>query len=613
MPYYQNPEKIPTLLEALNNTNVDQLKSLLSLLPVSDIPKRKAELVDATYRALQGDTLGKLWTELDELQQAAISEVVYSDSSQFEGQRFKAKYGKLPNFGILGDYYKKGNPTKLRLFFYHYDIIPEDIQKKLKAFVPPPKEDQIETLTELPPSIPLRWKEFEDESHKYSTKVEEIPLEVRLMEKTAGQDLQAVLRLIQGGKVSVSDKTRHPSKGTLNQITKVLNGGDFYEDKPKEERDPWEDEIGSIRGFSLALIVQVAGFAELSGKKLTLTKGGERALTAPIEKSLQTAWKKWLKTTFLDEFRRINQIKGQTGKGKRGFTALSGRRSAIVSVLEECPVNSWIEVDEFFRYIQATGQEFEVSRYREHLYICEAGYGYLYDLASWDILEERYTLCFLFEYAATLGLIDVAYVHPQGIRTDYRSLWGADDYDFLSRYDGLLYFRITPLGAYFLGITDTYDPPTIEVKSVLKVLPNLEIVATENSLTTAEQLFLEQYTEKVSDLVWQLDSKLLLDAVAKGHQLQDLKTFLHASSSKSLPDTVIQFLDDLDQRSRSLTDLGTARLIKCADRALAVLIANDSRTKKYCFLAGEDMLVIPMATETKFRNGLKKVGYSLPL
>ena len=111
MPYYQNPEKIPTLLEALNNTNVDQLKSLLSLLPVTDIPKRKAELVAATYRALQGDTLGKLWTELDELQQAAISEVVYSNSSQFEGQQFKAKYGKLPNFDILGEYYKKGYPT----------------------------------------------------------------------------------------------------------------------------------------------------------------------------------------------------------------------------------------------------------------------------------------------------------------------------------------------------------------------------------------------------------------------------------------------------------------------------------------------------------------------
>ncbi len=239
MPYYQNPEKIPTLLEALNNTNVDQLKSLLSLLPVSDIPKRKAELVDATYRALQGDTLGKLWTELDELQQAAISEVVYSDSSQFEGQQFKAKYGKLPNFGILGDYYKKGNPTKLRLFFYHYDIIPEDIQKKLKAFVPPPKEDQIETLTELPPNIPLRWKEFDDESHEYSTKVEEIPLEVRLMEKTAGQDLQAVLRLIQAVKVSVSDKTRHPSKGLFRNKFGLRyptdNGGDGRNQLKKAE------------------------------------------------------------------------------------------------------------------------------------------------------------------------------------------------------------------------------------------------------------------------------------------------------------------------------------------------------------------------------------------
>ena len=94
-------------------------------------------------------------------------------------------------------------------------------------------------MTELPPNIPLRWKEFDDESHEYSTKVEEIPLEVRLMEKTAGQDLQAVLRLIQAGKVSVSDKTRHPSKGLFRNKFGLRyptdNGGDGRNQLKKAE------------------------------------------------------------------------------------------------------------------------------------------------------------------------------------------------------------------------------------------------------------------------------------------------------------------------------------------------------------------------------------------
>ncbi|MGH3674919.1 MAG: hypothetical protein ACRDU5_04125, partial [Mycobacterium sp.] len=48
----------------------------------------------------------------------------------------------------------------------------------------------------------------------------------------------------------------------------------------------------------------------------------------------------------------------------------------------------------------------------------------------------------LFEYAATLGLIDVTYTDPADARDDFRDNWGADDLDYLSRYDGLRAIRI---------------------------------------------------------------------------------------------------------------------------------------------------------------------------
>ena len=66
---------------------------------------------------------------------------------------------------------------------------------------------------------------------------------------------------------------------------------------------------------------------------------------------------------------------------------------------------------------------------------------------AWNALEGRYALCVLFEYAATLGVIDVAYASPRGARDDYRELWGADRYDSLSRYDGLAAIRVNDLGA----------------------------------------------------------------------------------------------------------------------------------------------------------------------
>jgi len=71
-------------------------------------------------------------------------------------------------------------------------------------------------------------------------------------------------------------------------------------------------------------------------------------------------------------------------------------------------------------------------------------------------VEGRYALCVLFEYAATLGLIDVAYADPRGARDDYRALWGGDELSCLSRYDGLSALRVNELGAAVL-----HDPGTL--------------------------------------------------------------------------------------------------------------------------------------------------------
>jgi hypothetical protein len=97
---------------------------------------------------------------------------------------------------------------------------------------------------------------------------------------------------------------------------------------------------------------------------------------------------------------------------------------------------------------------------RWRLYLVDSYHGSLgyAGREAWAVVEGRYALCVLFEYAATLGLIDVGYVDPGGARDDYRSLWGADHYAFLSRYDGLSYLRVNELGTAIL-----HDPGVLPV------------------------------------------------------------------------------------------------------------------------------------------------------
>jgi hypothetical protein len=270
-----------------------------------------------------------------------------------------------------------------------------------------------------------------------------------------------------------------------------------------------------------------------------------------------------------------------------------------------------VAVDEFVRFMRATDQDVTVSNNPWNLYIGHPEYGALGYAGFAPVVDLRYVLALLLEYAATLGLIDVALVPPAEARRDYGDLWGTDDLPFLSRYDGLRCLRLTPLGAFCLGATPTYAPAPIEARPVLRVLPNLEIAAIGPEVTPADRLALDAYAVAVSDHVWRLDPAKLVAVVDAGRPMEEIREFLTARSADALPDTVLQLLTDIAARSELVQDRGLARLIECAEPVLAALIANDTRTRKHCLLAGERHLVVPADAETAFRRGLRELGYVL--
>ena len=615
MPYSNEPPRYATLNQALQNSTADWLKRIAAPLSDEKPPTRKADVIAFIERQLAGDKLRAIWQRLDKTQQAAVAEAVHGSEPIYRADQFAAKYGELPDWGIREKYWSGiKKPSLLGVFFFD-NIMPQDIRDRLAVFVPKPPKTELRTVDEPPETVAQSFHVWTAGSNHASIITEDIPLTRFDTEHAAMQDLQAVLQLIDTGKLAVSDKTRLPGKAAIKTISALLFNGDFYDNSPPPSQHlPCKDEIGPIRAFAWPLLVQAGGLAALNGKTLALTNAGRKALGEPPEKVLCALWNKWQKTTLLDELSRIDCIKGQGGKGKRGLTAVKGRRQAIQTALKSCEPERWIAVNDFFRYMIASGIEFEITRNLWTLYIADPNYGNLGDAGvnDWIILQARYVLCLLFEYAATLGLIDVAFILPHSARNDYVDLWGADNLDFLSRYDGLLYFRLTPLGAYCLGLRDSYQPSMPVTRARLRVLPNLDVVVAGRALSPADELLLNSFMRRKSDAVWHLDRDSLLAAVENGRDLTILRDFLAASSDDLLPGNVEQFLDDIAQRTRQLQDKGMARLIECADPALAALLANDSRTKRYCLLAGERHLAVFADDETRFRSALRKLGYSLP-
>ncbi len=604
---YEGPEdRIATVGDALIAINVPGLNQLAALVCSDRLPTRKAELVAlVSTRLAHDDVLRDTWERLDDIQQAAVAEVVHGHGPRFEHDRFLAKYGRSPDWGTLDNYPRRSTgPTALRLFFFGGRTMPDDLRDRLRAFVPAPADAVLATLDGLPAAIERRWTVLDPAVGKRREEAEEVPLEVRETERAAMQDLETVLRLVESGKLAVSDKTRRPTAATIRLMADALAEGDFYAQQ--------DDGVGPIKAFAWPMLVQAGGLAELRGTRLALTKAGVKALGAEAASVIALTWRRWLGTRILDELARVEAIRGQTGNGKRGLTAPAGRRDAIADALAECPPGRWVASDELFRHMRAAGHRFEVTRNAWTLYICEAGYGSLgYDGCGWKILEVRYALCLLFEYAATLGLIDVAYVTPAGARPDYHDLWGTDGLEYLSRYDGLEYLRLTALGAWCLGVTDAYEPTKLDVAPAFTILANLELTVTGTGLTPADRLVLERYAEQTSDRVWRLGRDKLLAAAEKGESPADVQEFLAARSFTPLPAVVVSLLEDVAERTERLVDRGSMRVIECADPALVALLANDSKTRSLCTAAGKDRLLVPTACEPAFRRAVRKLGYAV--
>jgi len=586
-----------TLRDLLGCLTVPDLKDLVGYLPDGAKIARKDDLIERIVVAMLGPELKAVWALLDETQQLAVGEAAHHPLGEYSDRRFRARYQRAPAFHIapVKSYsYSAGKRTALCLFIQYAPdegryVVPTDLRPRLQAFVPPPPPPGIESSEAL---------------------ADDPCLTVRLTERDALQDVVIMLRTIEQARVQVSDKTALPGAATLRLLGEKLAGGDYYPEEVKQHE--WDQEIGPIKAFAWPLLLQAGGLAVGVSGRLQLSPGGVKAVSTPPAQVLRGLWQKWLKSTLLDEFSRVDAIKGQNSKG-RVMTAVAPRRAAIEATLQACPIGRWIAVGAFSRFMRATDRVFAVTHDAWKLYVCDRQYGSLGHAGwgGWDILQDRYILAFLLEYAATLGVVDVAYQHPARARSDYREVWGTDDLSFLSRYDGLSAFRVTPLGAYLLGREPAYQPPAVASSVALSFSPGLQLDILRGVLASEETLLLDNWAVPLQPGSWRLDHERSLSAIEKGHDIAELKGFLESAGGLPLPAPVESFIGLCQRNGKALKMLGSAVLIECRDPETAAQIAGRPETSSLCLRAGPKTLVVRTSQLAKFRERVRSLGFGM--
>ena len=594
---------MPSLHEILWDLTVDDLKSRLPLLDSKPEGQNKAHLIEAIKASLKADSAAQQWDHLTRLEQGAVAEACHAFDLRHHEARVEAKYGKLPPFSEPlhhgKPFSRRGRdvPTRLNLFLYRcrypdgYEM-PSDLAEALRCFVPKPSALKI---------TPIAKPQGEE------------GLFIRLTEQDALAEVVALLRLAEQGNLRATEKTAMPTAAGCTKILECLSTGDFFPPEVAHlpNKKKWQQEIGLIKPVGWVRLLKNAGYLGASGSRSKLTPSGIKTLAKPPAEIICELWKKWLKTNKFDEFNRVDEIKGQKSKGH--MTTIPPRRNTIQRALMECPPNEWIDLQKFGAFMRAEDFDFEVSYDPWKLYLGEREYGNFgyAGYGGWEVIQFRYLQALLFEYAAPLGLIDIAYLHPADALPGFKDQWGADDLEWLSRYDGLRAFRITNLGAYCFGMISKFKQTHALTSLQLTLFPDLTIRLLSPRIQPAEKLLLETWAEPIASDTWRLHALRSRDAIERGQNIDAFSDFLRNAHKDALPETVEGFLITTKSEATALQSLGEAFLYNCRDVQTTLMILEYKTLKKICHRYGDTQLVVPAAHLPKFQKQVRALGLGI--
>jgi hypothetical protein len=578
------------LSEILYQKTNDQLKQLTKLISGCYGATRKDDLVGCIHQAVMGSkSLRQLWQQLDDLSKKAVA-VAYHNDGEFNAGAFVAQYGQLPERPSSGQWFRKYETILLDLFLYN-NRLPSDLRLLLEPLVPPPDKFQVQGLATAP---------------KVVVSPDEYVTELICVEnEQAGlHDLTAYLRLVAQGQLNTSSSTGATTLSGVKKIVKSLLVDDFLPLPEKYRANQ------TIRPFGLDIFARESGLVAYRRRSgLGLTKAGQQYYQTQDPDILLEAFETWTQEGGFDELGRVSAVKGQKSK-QTHLTPPASRREAIIEALSWCPVNVWIDIQDFYRALKIWHFDFDVeTTYYGNLYVGYKDYE-LYGDAYWAVVKGLYINVVLWEYLGSLGGVDLLYTHPED--ADFEVYLDFYDDHYLSLYDGLKYFRINNLGAYLLGQTGEYIPAKPRQPTLLAISPDMKVTITEpDALTPNDRHQLELMAAPLKNGLYRLDTSRLLSAIEAGSDWQQLIDFLESRHRGPLPEEVLAWLEKLQQNSRAFKEGDRALFIRVESADLAEMALSDPVLQKFSKQIDQKTLVIPTNKEKTFRSRLKELEYVL--
>lgn len=563
----------------------DLLQELLGKISVSNRSTQIKVLAEALERR---ETLRSLWERLRPEEQEAVRLALYNDG-RLDLAVYEALFGELPEKSFSGLQGYRRKPRYLKLFFLTGWDLPEEYHATLKEWVRPPVAHVPTPLAELPQSV--------------QGEAGPAPLHVVETEQAAWHDLAAVLRLAAAGRLRVSETSRLPNAAAVRTLQRELILLDYYTVANLTRA------ADTIRPVGLVLGLQAAGWLRAEGDLVSPTPAGLAWLENHTPEGLREAFQTWLNAENLDELHRLSLLRGLNSSHVE-LSPPPGRREAILAALGEYPVGEWIAIEEFFKTLKLRGHAFPVET-DESTSLQIQGYGLL-DNASlhtyWRAVTGPYILAVLMEYLATFGALDFACVEASASPYALAGLKGYVKRP-LSRYDGLLALRLTPLGAWLMGQSATYNPAGRGPEQPLLAweAPSILALRGVQALNPNDRAMLESIAHPTPAGTYRLDAGRTVAALEAGLQVEEALAFLRLRTGEETDPSLRDFFTTMRRHSQVLIRKHDAFVYQVKDIALMKTLLQDEKLASYCTLAEDHQIVVDKRHEAAFRKRLREL------
>ena len=296
------------------------------------------------------------------------------------------------------------------------------------------------------------------------------------------------------------------------------------------------EDIRTVQGLlvthPLVVLCYFSGLLAITEGKFQPGGQAISLLNQPYERLVKKLFHIYTNSRDFDEISMISE-KLRTKRGYHPFEA----RQNLVEELKHCPIGTPVYTRAFEQHLFISNKQF--ARKEDRLVAYDWDTYNRHDV-GWESYEHLLIHIILTFYGA-LGLIDIAW------RDD-----AADRSDTGKRTP--IAFRINPLGAYVLGLSNLYaapEAPKTRTKGGVTVLPDYTIVVPESSDRLKHELSFENLFTKVSATeqaaIYKLDFKTVVRALDSGTSVNALCKILSASD-KPIPKNVARALSDWEKQ-----------------------------------------------------------------